>query len=234
MKNRHTENLKRKAKALHKSNSRNRHCEDGVRIFHSYEHHNDLDRLTWWDDCGFILNDYKVSVAWQHPRYLYSSQVEDLAYSIALEKFPDAASELGEKSSRDFLEDSIPRYIKVGKSRKKIKFYAYNSTEKSEIEIKRMDEWQRLEDKLALESDIKVTPTISSEWASHARFVSICIPIEVRNNEDVKVLASIVKSLLKRETTLDELFPCYVYSKDDWIAETEKRVPNDLHSHALA
>lgn len=29
-------------------------------------------------------------------------------------------------------------------------------------------------------------------------------------------------------------YPGYAYTKDDWLAETEKRVPNDLHSHALA
>lgn len=232
MKNKYVENLKRKAKAMHKSNSRNRHYEDGVRILHSYDHYHDLDRLTWWDDCDLILNKCRVAVAWQHPRDRYSDEVENLAYSMALERFPYSASEL--KNSGGFLADSIQTFTKVGKSRKKIKFYVCDSTEKTEIEIKRREERQRLDGSLALESDIKVTPTIRSEWTDHSRLIWICIPFEVHNEEDVKVLASIVKSLLKRETTLNELYSGYVYTKDDWLAETEKRVPNDLHSHALA
>lgn len=230
MKNKRIETLRRKAKALHKSNSRNRHYEHGVRILHSYDHYHDLEMLTWWDDFDFILNKCRVAVAWQHPRGRYIDEVENLAYSMALERFPYSASEL--KNSGGFL-DSIPIFTKVGKSRKKIKFYTCDFTEKTEIEIKRREEWRRLEDSLALESDIKVTPTIRSEWTDHSRLISICIPIEVRNEDDVKVLASIVKSLLKRETTLDQLYPNYVYTKHDWIAEQSKRIPNDLHSHAV-
>lgn len=233
MKNKYVENLKRKAKAMHKSNSRNRHYEDGVLIHHSYGHHKDLDRLTWGDACKFILNDYKVSVAWQHPRYRYANEVEDLVYSIALENFPDKAFELGETSSKDFLEGFIPTYTKVGRSRKKIEFYTWDSDLQSEIEVKRAEERIRLKDSMSLTSDIKVTPSITSEWTDHSRFVSICIPMEIRNKEDLKKLASIVKQLLKRETTLDSLFPNYAYSKNDWIAEQSKCIPNDLRSHAV-
>lgn len=232
MKNNYVENLKRKAKGLHKSNVRNRHYDDGVLIRHLYDHHHDRERLSWWDDCGFIMNDYKVSVAWSHPRTRYKEECDDLAHTIALEKFPYPVFDLVKQKGK-ILEGSTPHFVKIGKSRKKIDHYTFDRT-KSEIYLARRKELEGLEESLSSTSDIKVTPSINSKWTNHSRFISICVPIEIRNENDLVQLVSIVKSLLKREKTLAELFPNYAYTKDDWIAEREKRVPNDLHSHAVA
>lgn len=231
MKNKYIQNAKRKAKLLHKTNSRNRHYKDGVLIRHLY-FQLDPERLSWWDDFGFVLNDYKVSVAWIHPRKQYSDEVEDLAHSIALKKFPYDESDF-EKPKVKILRGFKPNFKKVGKSRKKISSYTMDLN-RSDIDNKRKEEWNRLEESLFFDSDIEIKPSISTKWTDHSRFVAVCIPLEIRNEEDLKKLASIVKQLLKRETTLDILFPNYSYTKEDWIAEQSMRIPNDLHSHALA
>ena len=74
MKNIHIEYLKRRAKEYHRT--RRRDCfRDGMLIFHEY---GDLspDRLTWWNDVTFIMNDYRVALAWTHPRMAYEDTID--------------------------------------------------------------------------------------------------------------------------------------------------------------
>ncbi|NOS96906.1 MAG: hypothetical protein HOP25_00335 [Methylotenera sp.] len=49
-----------------------------------------------------------------------------------------------------------------------------------------------------------------------SHFVELCAPIEVRNEQDLIILANLVRKLLKRETTLEKEFPDYIYTKDNW------------------
>ena len=233
MKNIYVENLKRRAKIYHQSNKRNRHLERDILVHHIYAYHEDLERLTWWDDFGFILNDYKVAVAWEHPRQRYADEIKDLAYSLVQERFPEPASE--HKNLKKFFKQiATPNYIKVGKSRKKIQSLNFDRDFINGPLSNRFEESKKIEQIIGFTSEIEVKPSINSRWTNRSRFVSLCLPIEIRSESDLNVLASIVKRLLKRETTLDELFPDYVYTKDDWLVEKDLRVPNDLHSHLIA
>lgn len=60
----------------------------------------------------------------------------------------------------------------------------------------------------------------------HGRFIELCAPIEIRNEQDLIVLANLVRKLLKHETTLEQVFPHYVYAKDNWVAKSELKAIN--------
>ena len=49
--------------------------------------------------------------------------------------------------------------------------------------------------------------------------VSLVVPLEVRNPQELALVAKLVKSLVLRETTLAEQFPGYAYDRVDWVAE---------------
>jgi hypothetical protein len=74
MKNRHVEELKRKAKQYKASQSLSRY-QDGIFAYHSYD---DLQesQLTWWDDVAFLMNDHRVLVSWIHPRMAFEEALE--------------------------------------------------------------------------------------------------------------------------------------------------------------
>ena len=83
-------------------------------------------------------------------------------------------------------------------------------------------------------ADVIIAPSIDAEWCRYSRLVSLCVPIEVRNPTDLRELAKIAKRLLKRETTLQELFPKYRYTRADWVREGLHLDQNDLHIHRIA
>jgi hypothetical protein len=74
MKNLHIERLKRLAKQHHRTQS-GEHFEKGVKAYRDYDGL-PPERLTWWDDVAFILNDYRVELAWHHPRMAYEDAIE--------------------------------------------------------------------------------------------------------------------------------------------------------------
>lgn len=208
MKNTYQENLKKSAKLYHR-NKRNSNFIRGLIQFHQYDAEN-ASTLSWWDDVDFILNDRRVIVAWVHPRYDYQDYIESEARkSIAhLDVNMD-----------DIFNEATPNYVKAGKSRKKISTYTLNFTEDS-------DEWitaykQALQE-IPHSIEYKVKPYIKIEWRSNGHLVEICAPIEVRGVDDLMKLVTLVKRLLKRETTLDSEFPDYVYTKEQWLVEVLK------------
>lgn len=73
------------------------------------------------------------------------------------------------------------------------------------------------------EADFQITPFIKAEWVQHGRFVETCAPIEIQSERDLMALVNLVRKLLKRETTLEQEFADYVYARDDWIVESDRR-----------
>lgn len=207
MKNPYQQKLKRSAKAFHKKR-RGYRFSNGLIVWHLYDNVN-MSKLSWWDDVGFILNDYLVQVAWVHPRMVFSDQLESEAHKRVQHL---------DINVDDFLNRSEPNYVKIGKSRKKLIGYKVTSSMLS-------NDWKQAYDialaEVQQEADFKIKPFIKTEWTSHGRFVEICAPIEVRNEQDLLFLAKLVKKLLKNETSLDQAFLDYVYTRDDWAAENE-------------
>jgi len=110
MKNFYQEKLKISAKSFHKNNHGER-FSDGLIIRHQYEEAN-LAKLSWWDDVGFILNDYLVNISWiHHPRMAFEDQAEDEAHKRVAHI---------DSGVNDLLNQSEPNYVKIGNSRKKI------------------------------------------------------------------------------------------------------------------
>lgn len=216
MKNPHQQNLKKSAKLYH-HNTRNSNFVARLIQYHQYDQESS-SALSWWDDVDFILNDYRVIVAWIHPRQDYKDYVETEAHKNT--------AHLDSYSSNIF-DESTPNYVKVGQSRKKVSTYTVNFT-------KTVDEWNAAYAQ-ALEAQQSSTayqakPYIHTEWLAHGHFVDICAPIEVRSIDDLVKLVDLVKRLLKRETMLDNEFPAYAYTKAQWQAEGLHTKTNKLQS----
>lgn len=207
MKNYYQEKLKISAKSFHKNN-RGERFSDGLIIRHQYEEAN-LAKLSWWDDVGFILNDYLVNISWIHPRMAFKDQAEDEAHKRVAHL---------DTGVNDLFSQSEPNYVKTGKSRKKIISHTIKGPLLS-------SDWAAAFDAAYAEiiktTDLQTTPFIKSEWTASGRFVEICAPIEVRNEQDLIVIANLTRKLLKRETTLEIEFPKYTYTKSDWNMENQ-------------
>lgn len=221
MKNKHIEQLKQQAKLYHR-HSRSRHFEDGIVVRHLYDSKNP-QKLTWWDDVIFILNDYLVNVAWTHPRFAYQGKVENMAYA--------ACAYLQNSSAFDLLDDSSPNYQKVGKSRKKIVSYTMKQGSDDAYFAALREEETRIAHEP--ENGINIVPGIATEWTNWSRFVSMCAPIEVRGIADLRELATLTKRILKQETSLAQEFPSYAYTQQNWTAEFQNHEEVSLLSHAV-
>lgn len=215
MKNTYQEHLKKSAKLYHR-NKRNSNFIRGLIQFHQYGEKRSTS-LSWWDDVDFILNDYRVVVAWNHPRYDYKEYIESEARkSIAhLDVNMD-----------DMFSEATPNYVKAGKSRKIIKSYTMNSfpDEFGEWAAAYRQAIQKIPDSI----EYQAKPSIKTEWQARSYFVDICAPIEVRGVDDLVKLVTLVKRLLKRETTLDNEFLGYVYTKEQWLIESLNERRNEL------
>lgn len=216
MKNPYFENLRVSAKCSHR-NKRNLNLTNGIHVYHQYGEMNS-SMLSWWDDVDFTLNDYRVVVAWVHPRQDFRDHVESEA----------SKSVVHLDSIEDIFNESKTNYVKVGHSRKKVVSHTVSFTKESEERSKAF--------RLALEEIPNSTqycakPYIRSEWLSHGYFVDICAPIEVRGIDDLLTLANLVKRLIKRETTLENEFSDYIYSKQEWLAEGHLKRKSQLDNH---
>ncbi|PPD47048.1 MAG: hypothetical protein CTY14_05335 [Methylotenera sp.] len=207
MKNRYQEKLKKSAKSFHRNN-RGERFSNGLIVRHQYDEA-DLTKLTWWDDVSCILNNYLVDIAWIHPRMAFKDQAEDEAHKMVAHLDSDID---------DFLSQSEPNYAKVGKSRKKLVSHTMKGSLLS-------SDWTAAFDAAYAEmieaSNCQVTPYIKSKWVSGTRLVELCAPIEVRNEQDLMVIANLTIKLLKCETTLEKEFPNYIYTRDDWDLEKD-------------
>ena len=209
IKNSYQEKLKKSAKVFHKNN-RGEKFTNGVIIWHQYDEAG-ITKLSWWDDVSFILNDYLVQVAWIHPRMAFKDRAEDNAHKKVAHL---------DSGADDFMGQSKPNYVKVGRSRKKMISRTLTGSFLS-------SDWMQAFDaayaETLKEADFQITPFIKVEWVQHGCYVEICAPIEIQSERDLMVLVNLVRKLLKRETTLEQEFNDYAYAIDEWIAESERR-----------
>lgn len=209
MKNSYQEKLKKSAKVFHKNN-RGEKFTNGIIFWHQYDEAG-TTKLSWWDDVSFILNDYLVQVAWIHPRMAFKDRAED----DALKKVAHL-----DRGADSIMDQSKPNYVKVGRSRKKM-------ISRTLAESLLSSDWMQAFDaayaEKLKEADFQITPFIKAEWVLHGRFIEICAPIEIQSERDLMALVNLVRKIHKRETTLGQEFADYVYARDEWIAESERR-----------
>ncbi|MDF0379018.1 hypothetical protein [Methylophilus sp. YYY-1] len=210
MKNLYQAKLKKSAKDFHKNN-RGERFTNGLIVRHLYDEVN-TSKLSWWDDVGFIINDYLVQVSWVHPRLAFKDQVEVDAHK-KIEHLDIGVD--------DFLSHCEPNYAKIGKSRKKIISHTLTGPL---ISSDWKQAYNRAYEETLAEANYKIRPSIKIEWTPHSRFVELCAPIEVKNEQELTMLANLVRALLKHETALELEFPRYAYTRDHWIEESVIRI----------
>jgi hypothetical protein len=185
----------------------------GLYIPHSYET-KQLNDLSWWDDVGFILNKRRVIVWWQHPRCVYSDAIDKLS-----------RSEVGDYPQKDLFIDKKKNYKKVGASRKRI--VSYTCMEPSSEEKLYFERLSNIRERISTEGiDLEVYPSWGQENLNWAVGVNLVAPAEVRNEDELAVVASLARRLMLRQTTLDSEFPDYRYGKPDWLKEQNQIQPN--------
>ena len=206
---------------IKRTTHRHRLFEHGAYCHHDFQYTHP-DELTWWADFGFLLNHCYVSVAWAHPRMRYLDLIETEAHLQVQHLLNDDDS---------LIHRGAPTYRRLGKSRKKIKYY--------EMEIHDspwFDALNSVKEQLKVEADFTIQPSIQVEWYHYSKFLAIYAPVEIRSHVDVVNLSHIIKRILKHEITLEEAFPNYVYTRSDWLREsvTVKNVESlDIHAHSV-
>lgn len=215
MKNRTQESKLCQIRQYHR-NKRWRLSAGGLMIPHAYPKPR---ALSWWDDVGFILNGRRVMVWWVHPRMKYADAIEDAAFA-EVSKSP--------RSTGDMFDDSkcTKRYKRLGRSRKKVILY---QSPLSSPETKAY--YQQINasiDSLSSEGiDFVVRPSMSIKRLDWCIGVDLCLPMEVLAEDDVKVLAGIVRQMLKNGRSLaalEHLFPKdYQYDREQWLGEAVAR-----------
>ena len=170
------------------------------------------DSLSWWDDVGFILNGRRVIVWWQHPRQIYADAIDDRS-----------GEDAGENPGDDWLFDGkTTNYRRVGKSRKKI--VSYTCRQPSQEQQTYYDNLRDIRERLSRDGiDFEVTTSWKRERLSWATGVSLVVPLEVRCETELALVAKLARRLMLGQTTLEVEFPGYRYGKTDWLREQDLR-----------
>lgn len=142
-----------------------------------------------------------------------------------------AASHLRNSIDGDLFGDAEKNYRKVGRSRKKIISY---TTRSRTGENEWFDAVRAEEARLSKEAEFSVALSIKVESLPWCRFVEIVAPIEIRCVEELRILADLVRRILKGQTTLESEFPGYFYGKQQWIADGLADQPSYVISHLIA
>lgn len=216
MKNTYQENLRKQAKMFHR-NERGSVFTNGLLIKHNYESTGKTN-LSWWDDVDFILNNYRVSVEWIHPRQDYLDHVESEIHKSL------------EHLNIDLLDSIVTSttYRKLGKSRKKALLRKVDySNELGDYN----EAYEAAFEKISRSSEYKSKPYIRTNWEKYAYAVKICAPIEILGVDDLVELVSLVKKLIRRETTLDSEFSDYVYTNQQCMDDKSYKVSPSLVIH---
>ena len=173
-------------------------------------------KLSCCDEVVFILNDRLIYVDWVHPRRNYSFAIAEMAHKVV--------GDCPTMESIDLLSCAEKKWKKQGRSRKKPAFYIFGSNPMSQSEREYQHKFSAIYSRMELEGvDSVVHPAMSARRLDWCTMVTLCMPIEVRNKDDVRALAVIAKRLLKGETTLAREFPDYQYRRSEWLAEAELR-----------
>jgi hypothetical protein len=208
MRNPNQERLRRLMKQYHRHHPWR--LKNGLFISSAYT---EPQQLSWWDDVGFILNKRRVMVWWEHPRMQYADAIKNLAWN-----------EAGEPPLRgDALFDSSQKeWKKVGRSRKKV--VAYRTSFTPAVQRNFYEKLRAIEARIQSEGiDLVVRPSMTVNTLSWCTGIDLCVPIEVRNKEEVTALAALARRLIKRETNIADEFQDYQYGKADWLTEADQR-----------
>lgn len=218
MKNPRMESLRRSMLAYQRRSNGDQ-FDGGIVFRHLYPEESQA-ALSWWDDFTLTHGKCRIAVCWTHPRMAYEDRIGEEARA--------ACSHLCAKD--DMFADSVPNYKRIGRSRKKIVSFT--------TERLGNDAWfnaiRAEELRLSREASYTISPSLDVTWTAYGRLVSLCAPVEVRNTEELRSLAKLVRRLLKGETTLAAAFPDYAYTQKDWVADGLADKAAGLHAMQVA
>lgn len=204
MKNRKYERLRRSQRQYHRNHSWDL-TSDGLFIPHCYDEV-DPERLSWWDDVGFILNKRRVIVDWQHPRCVYKNEIEEHAFNA-----------VDDCTIEDDLFESVPEYKKIGRSRKRIIGYTMLNREHRSDYFEKLDAVIERLSKSGI--NYSVMPSVKRSRYDWADSLSIVAPIEIHSEVGIQDLARLAREIMLGHTTVKQEFPDYIYSDTDWLRE---------------
>lgn len=208
MKNPRIERLIQSAKLTHRNDRRFYVSADGIRARYL---HGDPVRLTFWDDVEFVLNDYRVTVHFVHPRYEYKWQAEELAWEAMHDLDP---------SIDPLAFPCEPIYSKAAATRRlRKKIVGYRSPPLPQAYRDYFAARRVKRDEILATSEVTITPVWTHGWRSWGRFVEITVPLEVGLEKDLLPLVRLVRRLLRGETTLNAEFTGYRYGREQWAQE---------------
>lgn len=206
MKNKRNELKKQKAKREVASRSkahRNWNHELGIKVYHCYD---EPRQLSYWDDVSFMWGSKYVCVCWTHPRYMYEDHCDSIAY--------DAAS-VGRVRDGDIFKNATKNYVKRGKSRKAISTYTLTTDTDDEF----YTNWRKMKADLLRTSDYRQGTHFTVTQQDYCLMVSVCCPLEVRNEAELKLLADFSRTVLAQKISFNEVFGNYTYGSNEYCAE---------------
>jgi hypothetical protein len=209
MKNKRNEQMKQRAKreaVLRSKVHRNWNHELGIKVYHCYDEPRDL---SYWDDVSFMWGSKYVCVCWTHPRYMYEDQCDSVAYDFASVGRPPM-------TPGSLFENSTKNYVKRGKSRKAIASYTIPSLDTPDAFY---TIWREKRNALLPTSDLRQGTHFTVTQKDYCLMVSVCCPIEVRNEAELKILADFVRSVLDQKVSFNEVYGNYSYGSADYCAE---------------
>jgi hypothetical protein len=219
--NKFIEHQKARARLFHRQKCD--HFTDGMIVHHRYDEMAP-DTLTFWDDSVFIVNDYRVALGWTHPRLQYKELIEEEARKRIENQYPDV----------DLFANSVPKYKRVGRSRKKIVSSTCAIDDRMKVYY---DLLKATEAAVEKEVPFIVEPSMKVKWYDWAKGMELCMPFEVRSVADLKTLTEIARKLVMRKTTIKDLCGASVYTQADWSRDSmvmQSEQQNPLFSHAVA
>lgn len=227
MKNKRFEMLRRKMKQYHRNQPWHGNSPRGDYIPHLYEP--PYRSLSYWSDAQFVLNRRRVWVFHVHPRRAYQDEIE----RQVIDQYWQALSD----EQRDWWENATPTYKKLGRSRKKVVSY-WLPPETDEAHQRHWQAFFAQQDAAERDGiDYTVRPSAHIEVSADSHMLNLVAPVEVLTMDDVYALVDLARRLMKRETTVRELWPDYAYGREQWLAERELRdrdhaLAAQLHNHA--
>jgi len=197
------DNLMRAARSYHRQHPLQ--FEDGVHIVHDYSEVK-ANEMTHWDIARFIVNDYRVSLIWEHPRYVYYGQIQAVAAQrmVGISPFRDSP-----RRSNRIRRGSRRAWIRSGG------LYEFSSPTTPEY----FDQMREAQRAVGDEVPFTVSPSMSIKRYRHGKDLYLCAPFEVRNQDDLKRLVAIARRLALRRSTLAEEFGEFSYTQADWLRE---------------
>lgn len=206
MKNRHIERMRRAMRDFHRHHPWK--LDGGLFIPHVYP---SLGSLSWWDDVGFIHGGRRVMVWWVHPRMKYADAIGQRAAEIA---GPPPIASPAEQRMLD----------RPARDKRKIGSKQPDGLSLSDRLIEYFDRVNAIEDRLRGEGiDHVVFPSLKISHHPWGTAMDLCGSMEIREQADIRKLAAVAKSLIKRDIPLDQAFPPEGYARADWLSEAGGR-----------